>query len=171
MLSGSKIHLRLLEKEDISILFKLHNEKKVKKYNIIVDNIDSKVSLRKALSIVNEENALIGFITYKEREYYSRIYSIGITIGSEYWGRRYGLDSIRTLLRYLFKKLNARKVELYVASHNIRAISCYKKCGFIEESIKRNFIYVDGESIDIIIMGIIRERYNSYLKCEDGKYI
>ncbi|CUU45106.1 GNAT family N-acetyltransferase [Clostridium beijerinckii] len=171
MLSGSKVHLRVLKKEDVSILFKLHSEEKVKKYNIIIESMDNKVDLRKALSIVNEDDNLIGFVTYKEQGYYSRIYCIGITIGSEYWGRSYGVDSIKTLLRYLFKKLNATKVELYVASYNIRAIRCYKKCGFIEENIKRYYSHIDREYIDIIIMGIIRERYNSYLKCEDGKYV
>lgn len=85
MLSGSKVYLRVLKKEDISILFKLHSEEKVKKYNIIIDSMDNKVDLRKALSIINEDDNLIGFVTYKEQGYYSRIYCIGITIGSEYW--------------------------------------------------------------------------------------
>lgn len=60
MLSGSKVYLRVLKKEDISILFKLHSEEKVKKYNIIIDSMDNKVDLRKALSIINEDDNLIG---------------------------------------------------------------------------------------------------------------
>ncbi|NRV72092.1 hypothetical protein [Clostridium beijerinckii] len=56
------MYLRVLKKEDISILFKLHSEEKVKKYNIIIDSMDNKVDLRKALSIINEDDNLIGFV-------------------------------------------------------------------------------------------------------------
>jgi diamine N-acetyltransferase len=46
---------------------------------------NKKTNLRKALSIINEKNILIGFITYKENNYYKSVYFIGITIGSGYW--------------------------------------------------------------------------------------
>lgn len=107
--------------------------KKVKRFNSIPDESDGKkVKLRKALSIINENNILVGFITYKESNYCSNVYSIGVTIGSQFWNRGYGQDSINTLNKYLFEKLNAIRVELEVIKCNIRAISCYKKCGFVE---------------------------------------
>ncbi len=100
---------------------------------------------------------LVGFITYKESNYCSNVYSIGITIGSRYWDRGYGQDSIKTLNKYLFEELKAIRVELEVIKCNVRAISCYKKCGFVEEGIKRNKCYIDGEYLDTIIMGILRD--------------
>lgn len=75
-------------------------------------------------------------------------------------GKGYGQDSIKTLLRYLFGELNAMKVELEVIKNNLRAINCYIKCGFVEDRIKKNNIYVDGEYMDIIIMEIFREDTN-----------
>lgn len=162
MLKGKKIYLRLLERKDISILYKLCNEEKVKRYNIIQNDIQvnkynkEKGNLRKALSIINEKNVLVGFITYKENNYCKNVYSIGITIGSRYWNRSYGQDSIKVLLNYLFEELNAIRIELEVIKSNFRAINCYKKCGFVEESIRRNKCYVDGEYVDTIIMRIIK---------------
>lgn len=157
MLKGYNVYLRALEKRDIIVLYKLCNEEKVKKYNTIPNDIQSiSKNLRKAFSIINEKNNLVGFITYKENNYCRAIYSIGITIGSKYWGRKYGENSIKVILRYLFEELNAIKVELEVIKYNLRAINCYKKCGFIEERIKRNKVYIDGEYVDTIIMGIIR---------------
>lgn len=132
--------------------------KKVKRFNSIPDESDGKkVKLRKALSIINENNILVGFITYKESNYCSNVYSIGVTIGSQFWNRGYGQDSINTLNKYLFEKLNAIRVELEVIKCNIRAISCYKKCGFVEEGIKRKKCYIDGEYLDTIVMGILRD--------------
>lgn len=162
MLKGYKVSLRLLEQEDIGMLYKISNEENVRKFNIKHNNMQDnseEINLRKAFSIINENDILIGFITYKEI-YDKLIYSIGITIGSSYWGRGYGQDSIKTLLRYLFGELNAMKVELEVIKNNLRAINCYIKCGFVEGRIKKNNIYIDGEYMDIIIMEIFREDTN-----------
>lgn len=161
MLKGNNIYLRTLEKKDIAILYRLCNEKEVKNYNTIPNDIQSKnkdKNLRKALSIINEKGVLIGFITYKESSYLNNVYSIGITIGSKYWGRKYGQDSIKTLLKYLFDEKNAVRVELEVIESNLRAISCYKKCGFLEESIRKNKVCIDGRYVNTIIMGIIKDK-------------
>ena len=141
-------------------MYKLCNEENVRKYNTIPNDIQNNnqgTSLRKPLSIINEKNVLVGFITYKENNYCNDVYSIGITIGSKYWGRKYGQDAIKTLLKYLFGELNAIRVELEVIKYNLRAISCYKKCGFVEEGIRRNKVYIEGEYVDTLIMGILRD--------------
>ena len=159
MLKGEKIYLRLLERKDLAIIYRLCNEEKVKRYNSISENTalnNDTVKLRKALSIINEKDVLVGFITYKQSNYSCNVYSIGITIGSRYWDRGYGQDAIKTLNKYLFEDLKALKVELEVIASNIRAIQCYKKCGFFKEKIIKNKCYVDGKYLDTIIMGILR---------------
>lgn len=158
MLKGKKVCLRLLERRDIATIYKLCNEEKVKRYNSIPDDKkEQKIKLRKAFCIINEDNILIGFITYKESNNYKNVYSIGITIGSEFWNKGYGQDSINTLNKYLFEELNAIRVELEVIKCNVRAILCYKKCGFVLEGIKRNKCYIDGQYSDTIVMGILRD--------------
>lgn len=162
MIKGSNIYLRLLEKKDIRILYTLCNDEKVKRYNTITDNMGNNneydkefTNLRKALSIINENNVLVGFVTYKESNCCKYVYSIGITIGSRYWDRGYGQDSIRSLTKYLFEDLNAIRIELEVIKCNLRAINCYKKCGFIEQGIKKNKCYIDGKYVDTIIMELL----------------
>ena len=160
MFKGNNIYLRALERKDILILYRLCNEEDVKTYNTIpedMQNNNKDKSLRKALSIINEKNVLIGFVTYKENSYFKNVYSIGITIGSKYWGRKYGQDSIKTLLKYLFNEKNAVRVELEVIESNFRAINCYKKCGFVVENITKNKVYIEGRYEDTIIMGIIKD--------------
>ncbi len=161
MLKGEKVYLRLLERKDIRILQYICDDEKVRRYNTISSNANrnDNTNLRKALSIVNEKEVLVGFITYKESNYCKNVYSIGITIGSRYWNRGYGQDSIRLLLNYLFEELYAVRVELEVIRNNIRAITCYKKCGFLEEGIRKRKCYIDGEYVDTIIMGIIKEEF------------
>lgn len=166
MLKGEKVYLRLLEKKDIRILYTMCNDEKVKRYNTISDennkgnlqNYD-RLKLRKALSIINEKGVLVGFITYKESSYCENVYSIGITIGSRFWNRGYGQDSIKTLIKYLFYELKAIRVELEVIESNARAISCYKKCGFVEEGLKRNKLCIDEKYVNTIIMGILKDEF------------
>ncbi|ALP88899.1 MULTISPECIES: GNAT family N-acetyltransferase [Clostridium] len=161
MLKGEKIYLKLLERKDVRILKNICDDEKVRRYNTISNesNNSENTNFRKALTIINEKEVLVGFITYKESNYCKDVYSIGITIGSRYWNRGYGQDSIKLLLSYLFNDLNAVRVELEVISTNIRAITCYKKCGFLEEGIKKSKCYIDGEYVDTIIMGIIKNEF------------
>jgi diamine N-acetyltransferase len=157
MIKGHNIYLRLLEKKDSALLYKIYNENDVRKYNIIPNDIQSYgIKLRTALGIINEENILVGFITYNESSYFKGVYYIGITIWKKYWGRNYGKDAIKTLLEYLFKELNAERVELEVIGSNLRAISCYKKCGFVEKEIKKDKVNINGNYTDTIIMRILK---------------
>lgn len=158
MLKGEKIYLRLLEKKDVGILKNICDDEKVNKYSTM-SNDSNNINLRKALAIINEKEVLVGFITYKESYYCKDIYSIGITIGSRYWNRGYGQDSIKLLLNYLFTDLNAIRIELEVISTNTRAIACYKKCGFLQEEIKKDNYYIDGKYVDTIIMRIIKDEF------------
>ena len=97
------------------------------------------------------------------------LYILGITIGSKYWNRGYGQESIKVFLNYLFNELNAYKVELEVMKNNIRAITCYKKCGFIEEMIKKSKNSLDHKYVDTIIMGITKDDFIKYEKKRKGE--
>ncbi len=169
MLKGEKVYLRLMQVSDIKRLYDLANDYEVKKYNDKMLEMGKKIQInegtnniniykRKALSIINKKNVLVGFMTYKQSDYCKNVYSIGITIGKKYWSRGYGQDSIKTLIKYLFDDLNAKRIQLEVVSENIRAIKCYKKCGFVEEKIRKARYYMDGKYTDIIIMGILKKR-------------
>ena len=168
MLKGEKIYLRLMQVSDIKRLYELANDYEVKKYNNKMLQVDNKIKIneesnsvsigrRNALSIINTKNVLVGFMTYKQSSCCKNVYTIGITIGRKYWNRGYGQDSIRTLTRYLFDDLDAKRIQLEVVADNLRAIRCYKKCGFVEEKIRKAIYYIDGKYTDIIIMGILKK--------------
>jgi RimJ/RimL family protein N-acetyltransferase len=83
---------------------------------------------------------------------------VAIALGErEYWGRGYGTDAMRILLRYAFNELNLRRVGLIVFEYNPRAIRSYEKAGFILEGRIRQVILRDGKRWDFLYMGILRE--------------
>ena len=86
--------------------------------------------------------------------------TLGIVIGEkEYWGKGYGTEAVKTMLRYAFHELGLNRVELETYSFNPRAQRCYERAGFRREGVRRGALYRDGKFHDIIIMGILREEF------------
>ena len=87
---------------------------------------------------------------------------VGIGIGNrEYWGCGYGTDAMRVILRYAFHELNLHRVSLNVYAYNARAIRSYEKIGFTYEGRSRQVINRDGQRVDLIFMGILREEWEA----------
>ena len=170
MLKGEKVLLRSIEKSDINIFYDFISDEELRKYDYgytippskeyVLENFNSFFNLRKKyITIVNEKGVVVGYMTYKEAKDCCNVYSIGITIGRRFWHRGYGMDSINTLLKFLFLNRGAHKIELEVLEFNERAISCYKKCGFIEEGRKRHRSFYEGQYKDVVIMGILNDEF------------
>jgi RimJ/RimL family protein N-acetyltransferase len=56
---------------------------------------------------------------------------LGIMIGNrDYWDKGYGADVVSTLVSYIFRHTNLKRIHLKTLDSNIRAQKCFKKCGF-----------------------------------------
>lgn len=103
---------------------------------------------------------VIGFVDLSAFQSVHRNAWVGIGLGEpSYWGRGYGTDAMRTLLRYAFSELGLHRVTLTVFEYNERAIRSYQKVGFMAEGRYREFIHRDGRRWDMIFMGILREEW------------
>jgi len=85
---------------------------------------------------------------------------VAIGLGEpEYWGKGYGSDTMRLVLRYAFTELNVHRVTLCVFEYNQRAIRSYQKVGFKHEGRVRGEFLRMGSRWDVIFMGILREEW------------
>jgi RimJ/RimL family protein N-acetyltransferase len=85
---------------------------------------------------------------------------VGISLGERQdWGKGYGTDAMRVLLRYAFNELNLARISLDVFEYNPRAIRSYEKVGFKVEGRARQLLNRDGRRWDLIFMGILREEW------------
>ncbi len=92
---------------------------------------------------------------------------MGIGLGErENWGKGYGTDAMKIILRYAFTELNLRRVTLDVFEYNQRGVRSYEKAGFVIEGRVRGMILREGRRWDVIFMGILRE---DWLKQEGQK--
>ena len=87
---------------------------------------------------------------------------VGIGIGErDFWGKGYGSDAMNEILRYAFEELNLHRVSLTVFEYNERAIRSYVKVGFKQEGRSRQWLLRDGQTSDVIFMGILRSEWEA----------
>jgi len=56
---------------------------------------------------------------------------LGIMVGNRScWDKGYGADAVTTLLGYIFRRTNLKRIYLKTLESNFRAQKCFQKCGF-----------------------------------------
>ena len=177
MYSGQLVKLRAYKEEDIEKATVYINDEEVKK---LMDSTipfpmtkwqeEEWIRSRKANTDFTYDFAIedlktgkyIGGCSINECDVKNRTCVVGIMIGDkEYWGKGYGSDALKVLIKFIFEEVNMNKIKLNVFSFNNRAIACYKKVGFKEEGILRKEIYRNGKYHDEIIMAIFNEDFES----------
>jgi RimJ/RimL family protein N-acetyltransferase len=107
-----------------------------------------------------EDDRIIGGIDLNDISYTNGDAWVGIFIGEPGdWGKGYGTDAMKILLRYAFCELNLHRLTLSVFEYNPRAIRSYEKAGFKLEGWERQFLHREGRRWDIAIMGILRSEW------------
>ena len=107
-----------------------------------------------------EGDVLIGFVGLFGEFWNHADAWVGIGLGErEYWGKGYGTDTMRVILRYAFTELNLWRVTLGTFEYNPRAIRSYEKAGFTLEGRCRKNLLRDGRHWDTLFMGILREEW------------
>lgn len=54
----------------------------------------------------------------------------GYSIGKEYWGKGYGTEALKKIVRFGFDKLKLQKIIAYIFTGNIASEKILLKCGF-----------------------------------------
>lgn len=112
--------------------------------------------------LARPDDRLIGFVDLMEVRWADGDAWLGIAIGERQdWGRAYGADALRLVLRYAFDELNLHRVTLEVLGYNRRAIRAYEKVGFQIEGCERGMVFRDRERVDIYSMGILRSEWRA----------
>lgn len=174
--NGNKLYLRPLKKEDINkrYLFWL-NDADVTRYMQMRFSPPNMIDLKKYYESVKCRNEArmfaivkkdgdehIGNIKLDHIDPYHKFADLGIIIGEKkYWGKGYGQEACKLLLKYAFGILKLNKIILGVYSINIPAIKAYEKVGFKNEGRLKNIISFNGRFVDDILMGISKNEFSA----------
>ena len=106
-------------------------------------------------------NQRIGTISLQVVNRLARVGRLGLLIGSAaYRGRGYGSAALTLMLRFAFQELDLQRVELNVLGNNAAAIRLYRRLGFRHEGALRSAVYRQGQRLDWLQMGLLREEWD-----------
>jgi RimJ/RimL family protein N-acetyltransferase len=112
-----------------------------------------------------DEDQLIGFVALWDINWNQSSAWVSIGLGERnFWGRGYGTDAMRILLRYAFSELNLYRVSLFVFGYNERAIHSYQKAGYQVEGRFRQALLRSGKRWDVLLMGILRREWEASIE-------
>lgn len=172
MYTGELVRLREYKREDIKLAQEYVNDPEVKRLLHpgipYLYTFEDEQKWFDSLSATNDEysfaietledNKYIGGCGINKINWKNSVAEVGIFIGDkDKWGKGYGTDAMRILIKFIFEQMNINKIKLNVFSFNQRAIKSYEKCGFKIEGVLRQEVFRDGQYYDDIVMGILVE--------------
>lgn len=99
---------------------------------------------------------IIGYVQIMQIDAIHRSATLGIRIGKrDERGRGRGREALDLAIRYCWNHLNLSRLALSVFAGNDRAIALYRSLGFQEEGRLRRARFIDGEWVDVILMGML----------------
>jgi len=175
-MEGKLVRLRPYQKTDIEDLMKWVNDEEVTRYlgsqmtppasrsgeEAFLEMAMTHSETHKVFAIETMAREYAGGIDLRVIDQIDRRAEVGIVIGvKDFWGRGYGTEAMRLMLRFAFGRLNLNRVSLRVFDYNQRAIKSYEKCGFIKEGLLRQDRYYDGQYHDTLVMAILRREFEA----------
>ncbi len=109
---------------------------------------------RHPLAIETIDGKHIGNCMYYEVNATKSEAELGIMIGNrDYWDKGYGTDAVATLLHYIFRQSNLKRIYLKTLDGNSRAQKCFEKCHFTP------YGHMVRDGCNFVLMEIHREQW------------
>ena len=170
-LKGKDIELRALEPSDLDFLYALENDESVwevsntstpfSKFilNQYLENSHRDIydvkQLRLVITIASEKRP-IGFIDLFDFEPKHKRVGLGIVIFSEEdKGKGFAFQTLELICKYVFSHLNVHQVYANITEDNKRSIELFKKAGFLESGVKKDWVFAQGKYKNEMIFQLI----------------
>lgn len=106
-------------------------------------------------TINNEELIGIASVGANDKPKTRHVGEVGISVAKEFWGYGLGTALMEEIEIWAKESGVIRRLELTVHAGNERAISLYEKMGYQKEGVMPRVMYIDGEFVDGIMMGLL----------------
>lgn len=151
--------------EDKEMVRECRNDDRVRKW-MYSDEIISQEEHFNFIENLQKDNKNFYWMVYKDEKFIGVISLNNIDIKNKnaYLGiysnpfcemKNKGSLLINCLKEVAFDIVELHSLKLEVIENNKRAVDFYKKIGFEEEGVLREFVHKDGKWLSVIIMGII----------------
>jgi RimJ/RimL family protein N-acetyltransferase len=117
--------------------------------------------------IEDSEGNAVGNINTHSCSRKNGTFKYGLGVKSQYRGKGYAAEAIRTVLSYYFNELRYQKVNVNIYEFNEQSIKLHEKLGFVPEGRLRRSYYTNGKYYDELCYGLTDDEFRdiSNLKC------
>lgn len=124
------------------------------------ENADfSSTNRRIMFTIENLNGDSIGGINLNSIDERNGTFSIGIVIDKQHRNKNYGTRAMNILLKYAFLERRLNKFNDYVLEGNKGSAKMMKKLGCVQEGVRRQVVYVNGQYLDFIMFGLTKKEF------------
>jgi RimJ/RimL family protein N-acetyltransferase len=120
------------------------------------------------LAVVLDDHTFIGYVVWRDasggvtrgapkRGSQVLRHGIGIVLLPEYRGKGYGTEAQRQLVDYLFATTSVYRIEASTEADNLAEQRSLEKAGFQREGLRRAAGYRNGQWVDGVLYGILRD--------------
>ncbi|GAH00329.1 unnamed protein product, partial [marine sediment metagenome] len=105
------------------------------------------------------QDTVIGLVGFSAWSYHNRA-MLGYDLAHAYWGRGFGSEASREIIRFGFERMDLNRIEAATIEDNHESRRMLEKLGFTCEGIRRGYsLEDDGEYHGSAMYGLLRDEY------------
>ena len=158
------LKLRALEPNDLELVYEVENDKSLWVYSNtsspfsrhtlkkFIENSHLDIIEHKQLRLViADDEQSYGFIDLYDYDFINRRVGLGIIIFKKYRSKGIGLSSLQLTENYLLEHVPIHQVYANISSKNKESISLFKKSGFVNIGLKKDWIFYNNKFNDELL--------------------
>ena len=167
--SSSKVKLRAIEPEDLDLLYRIENDRKL--WNVGTSNVpysrytlhdyianasdDIYVDRQVRMMIENQEGEIVGIVDVVNFDPGNCRAEVGLIILDAFRRRGHGRDVLRQIADYALHVLHLHQLFAYVDIRNTASYQLFKCMGFQESTRIKDWLYDGQEYHDAVMMQLV----------------
>lgn len=176
-IKGKRVTLRAMEKSDCEMIREMFNDPEIE--DLVVgwafpvssyaqekwfeSHYNDNTNFR--FVIETPEDGAVGIATLTGIDWKNRRATHGIKLANkERRSKGIGTDTVMAIMRYAFDELQLNRLDGSWFPENTASKNMYKYCGWVEEGVRRNYIFKNGEYRDLAIVGILADEYHQLVE-------
>ncbi len=176
-IKGKRVTLRAMEREDCEMVREMFNDPEIE--NLVVgwafplssyaqekwfeSHYNDRTDFR--FIIETPEDGAVGIATLTDIDWKNRCAMHGIKLANkERRAKGIGTDAVMAIMRYAFDELQLHRLDGAWFDDNLPSKNMYKKCGWVEEGVRREYIFKQGKYRDLTVVGVLASDYRALIE-------
>lgn len=163
------VHLRAIEPEDLDLLYRIENDKKL--WNIGTSNVpysrytlhdyvanasdDIYVDRQVRMMVENETGQIVGIVDVVDFDPGNRRAEVGLIVMEQYRHQGYASSILSQIADYALKVLHLHQLYAFIDVKNEASLCLFRKMGYRESALIRDWLYDGTEYDDARLMQLV----------------